>query len=465
LDTRLSDIERITKNLKESAASLFAEMRRDDIKGAAEEMLQLVLAEEFELALNLLDDLEEQYFQQEHAEPGLIRATSRIWEVRGMLRNLPAESVAKQAMVDQLMDTLIKIKEDAQHPSKYRLNITNEHGRERAYYIEPGSSVQGLLNIGRRNPRQTIVLVDGRVIPREEYRNTLLSDDSEVELRFDQAMIVIEKERLQAAIGAARTFVQEVAQRQGDSMNVHILLNNQTLGRWPLAASEEQILTFVEGKLRRENPRNAPGGVSINTLDNRVYISFRPSVTPDFPVDQPDFPNDAAMLSLADRAELLAGIFAMKQALNITDAGIDPQLLVSGEFLNTQGNAVTAVALSLWETDQPATVNPQRLELIRKVQEYLADQLGVESLYRITDKDQQPQADTPYQYLFGAPAFSGLYLGIPEEVVGEEELVLTVIREAEDVLETLIASISNNIRLEQRGVPAQGDQAVLAETQ
>lgn len=462
LNDRLTDIERIATNLKESAASLFAEFRRQDIIDRSEEITQAINDEEFEAALQLLNDLEDDYFTVDNPEPGLIRAARRIKEARAILIRLPAEAVAGQDVVDELYGIVWNIKEDAQHQSRYRLNITNEKGNQRPYYVEPGISVEGLLRVGRRDIERTVVLVNGKAVPRRAYRQTQIADDSRVELRRDEAMIVIEQHRLQAALTAAMTYAETYNQQYEEKLPVLVLLNHAPLVRWDTAGTPEGLLAFVEGKLKRANPTNQPGEVSISTLANRVSITWKPAGAPELnPLDEPEFDggNDAAMLSATDRIRLLFGIQSMNETLSrIDNEGIDA-VVEKGVFMDNQGEEIETSAIRLWSVG-PEVIDRRQIGLTRQVQRYLADQFALAPLFRLSESTILPRAEAPYLWLVDDKVISGMYLEVPAEATGEKEL-RAYVRRARGMLETWLATISTDLPRELLAGSA-ADRAVLA---
>ncbi|MCA9402965.1 MAG: hypothetical protein KC897_04225 [Candidatus Omnitrophica bacterium] len=462
LNDRLTDIERIATNLKESAASLFAEFRRQDIIDRSEEITQAINDEEFEAALQLLNDLEDDYFTVDNPEPGLIRAARRIKEARAILVKLPAQAAAGQEVVDEVYGIVWNIKEDTQHQTRYRLNITNEKGKQRPYYVEPGISVEGLLRVGRRDIDRTVVLVNGKTVPRRAYRQTQIADDSRVELRRDEAMIVIEQQRLQAALAAARTYAETYNQQYEEKLPILVLLNHAPLVRWDTAGTPEGLLTFVEGKLKRANPTNQPGEVSISTLANRVSITWKPAGAPELnPLDEPEFDggNDAAMLSAADRIRLLFGIQSMNDTLSRIDSeGIDA-VVEKGVFLDNQGEAIETSAIRLW-TAGPDVIDRRQIALTRQVQRYLADQFALAPLFHLSESTILPRAEAPYLWLVDEKVISGMYLEIPAEATGEKEL-RAYVRRARGMLETWLATISTDLPRELLAGSA-ADRAVLA---
>ncbi|MGE0267326.1 MAG: ARMT1-like domain-containing protein [Candidatus Omnitrophota bacterium] len=184
LDKRLKDIDRIAAHLKVSATSLFLEFRDDDITQRIEGIGLLIKEGEYISARDLLTELNQEYFDLAHVEPGLIRAAKRI---QTSIRLLSAET-PDAAAARQLTRVVALIKEDIRHKTKFKINITNERKEARVYFVEPGTTVQGLLNIGKRDPKRVSVKVDGKKIGRTYLDRTRLLDEARVIIHADQAM-------------------------------------------------------------------------------------------------------------------------------------------------------------------------------------------------------------------------------------------------------------------------------------
>jgi len=185
LDRRLKDIDRIAANLKVSATSLFLEFRDNDITQRTNTITQAINEGEYLSALELFTELQQEYFDQGQVEPGLIRAGQKVQKAIRLLSGRTPNRVTVQVL-NRITQGL---KEDIRHKSKFKINITNEQKQQRVYFVEPGTTIQGLLNIGKRNAARVNIILNGKRINRPFFAQTRLQDENRIVITADQAII------------------------------------------------------------------------------------------------------------------------------------------------------------------------------------------------------------------------------------------------------------------------------------
>ncbi|MBP9855427.1 MAG: hypothetical protein KBD53_11225, partial [Candidatus Omnitrophica bacterium] len=181
LNGRLKDIDRIAINLKISAASLFVKFRDDDIITRTQIIAKTLKDAEFTSALRLLSDLNQEYFNQAHVEPGLIRAAHRLQKTENELKKYETPNTNT---IETLIKTVEALKDDIRHKSKFGIVLNSETIKGKVYYIEPGTTIQGLLNImGQKDTAFTDIIVNGSRVNRDNLSRTKLRDETHIILK------------------------------------------------------------------------------------------------------------------------------------------------------------------------------------------------------------------------------------------------------------------------------------------
>jgi len=182
LDKRLEEIDGIVGNVKIHAYGIYAEYRDADIIKKTGEVDLALKAKDFELALSMLTELRELYFGQELSEPGYVRAEKLIRKITGITRG--ADRMKNHDLaISTISGFLDELKGDISHKRSFRITVTREDGKSRQFFINPGTSVMGVLNSLKRNPAEIRVSAGWGWIQNRPLDKVNLPDGSHVYLQ------------------------------------------------------------------------------------------------------------------------------------------------------------------------------------------------------------------------------------------------------------------------------------------
>lgn len=184
LETRLKEIDRIVANVKRSAASTYTEYRDNDITKRANNIISALNAEDFELAISHITDLREFYFNQELVEPGYIRAEKLLRNATSIVRGI-GRSRNKDLTIKRITSILNELKQDIAHKHSFKITVTREDGKSRKFFINPGTTALGLLNLKnlQRDPDTTLVSIGKGWIPKQNLDKVKLREGAQVLLK------------------------------------------------------------------------------------------------------------------------------------------------------------------------------------------------------------------------------------------------------------------------------------------
>ncbi|MFC1548486.1 hypothetical protein ACFL5E_00850, partial [Candidatus Omnitrophota bacterium] len=180
LDARMTEIDRISGHIRKHAAGIYSEFRDADISKRLDDVIEFLGRRDFEQALSAASEIRQLYFEQELIEPGLIRADHNLRRINGMIRS------ASRARNSEVAITNIKkfadiLKGDIEHKGSFRVAVQMEDGTSRSVFLVPGTTVNGLLRMLRKNPSRTWVSIGRGWIRREQF-SLKLKDETDVRL-------------------------------------------------------------------------------------------------------------------------------------------------------------------------------------------------------------------------------------------------------------------------------------------
>lgn len=181
LGARLSDIDSIVLHEKKKANDLYIAYRDKDITERIAEISSSIESGDFESALSQVIDLQELYFNQKLVEPGYIRAERLSRELVRSVRAV--DSVEDQDLaIRNISSILSDIKKDIAHKGSFKITVTREDGKSRKFFINPGTTALGVLNLRnlKRDPKKTLVSIGRGWIPQSELKKVKLGDGAHV---------------------------------------------------------------------------------------------------------------------------------------------------------------------------------------------------------------------------------------------------------------------------------------------
>lgn len=184
LVVRLLEIEKIVSNVKRIAASTYSEYRDSDISERSDNMLIALNAKDFESAISQINELRELYFNQELAEPGYIRAERLLRQVTRIIRGIN-QVRDKELSIRRIENILNELKQDIVHKHSFKITVIREDGKSRKFFINPGTTAFGLLNLKnlQRNPDTTLVSIGKGWIPKENLSKVKIPEMAHVLLK------------------------------------------------------------------------------------------------------------------------------------------------------------------------------------------------------------------------------------------------------------------------------------------
>lgn len=187
LDKRLGEIDSVISNLKKSAASIYSAYRDEDISKRIDKISSLLNKRDFESALTEIAELREFYFDQELVEPGYIRSENLLRHVTILARSA-ARGKNQEAIVQDIFDIFKEMKQDIAHKYSFKITVTREDGESRKFFINPGTTALGLLNLKslKRNPDLTLVSIGKGWIPKEGLGKVKIPEGAQVSLTLKE---------------------------------------------------------------------------------------------------------------------------------------------------------------------------------------------------------------------------------------------------------------------------------------
>ncbi|MBU3959125.1 MAG: hypothetical protein KKE91_04640, partial [Candidatus Omnitrophica bacterium] len=184
LEKRLQEIDSIIVNVKKRAASLYAEYRDEDITKRTNTISSSIEDKDFETALSEITELRELYFNQELVEPGYIRAEKLLRITANLVRGA-ARSRNPDPTIKRISSILDELKQDILHKRSFKITATREDGESRQFFINPGTTALGVLNLKnlKRDPDKTLVSIGKGWIPKDELKKVKLADGAHVLLK------------------------------------------------------------------------------------------------------------------------------------------------------------------------------------------------------------------------------------------------------------------------------------------
>jgi hypothetical protein len=183
LQSRLEEIERIVGHSKRQAASVFSAFRDKDISRRAGEISGLLQKSEFAAGFRELEMLIELYFNQDQVEPGYIRAALSLHKAAGKIRAMQRSPNPKY-LLSQTLSLLRLAQKDVRHKYSLKVDLIDPNGTKTpAIYINPGTTVLGLLNSRGINPASVQVSIGAGWISRGDLGRTQIPDGKTVVLK------------------------------------------------------------------------------------------------------------------------------------------------------------------------------------------------------------------------------------------------------------------------------------------
>lgn len=184
LDKRLGEIDSIISNLKKSAASIYSAYRDEDISKRIDKISSLLNKKAIESALTEIAELREFYFDQELVEPGYIRSEKLLRRITILARSA-ARRKNQEAIVQNISRAFEEMKQDTAHKYSFKITVTREDGKSRKFFINPGTTALGLLNLKslQRKPDLTLVSIGKGWIPKEGLGKVKIPEGAQVLLK------------------------------------------------------------------------------------------------------------------------------------------------------------------------------------------------------------------------------------------------------------------------------------------
>jgi hypothetical protein len=206
-DLRVRNIKSILQRSQPAAVQIYAAYRQADSKKRLDQIIDDINQAKVDDALSKIRELRELYFDHDVVEPGLQRAQKGLDYVQTQL----SEGFNKE----QAKDFIQTIKDDIAHQLSFRIIVTNEVNQKRYVYVTPGTTLQGLLRMGRRDILRLQVKMGDRVVPSSEYSAIKLADLQRVTIS-DRAMSTpIVKDEAMVALIAVLAFSIGVVALEG----------------------------------------------------------------------------------------------------------------------------------------------------------------------------------------------------------------------------------------------------------
>ncbi|MBF0490778.1 MAG: hypothetical protein HQL15_09240, partial [Candidatus Omnitrophica bacterium] len=236
---RMEEIVKIVGHTNEHAVAVYSAFREQDSLRRMDLVKSAIQDGDFESASDKIEEIIDLYFDEEHEfiEPGLKRAQRGLNQVIFRLRK---NFLVNQRNKDSLIATLETIKNDISHKQSFRITVIPENDQERNVFVAPGTTIEGLLNIGRRNLSKVKVSLGSGWINSTEWRTIKLNDLSRVKIA-DKAMINLELSKVESSY--SQGFLKEklstvfnqipealkLLQREGVDISSNAMKNDKTL--------------------------------------------------------------------------------------------------------------------------------------------------------------------------------------------------------------------------------------------
>lgn len=178
LEKGLSLIDRITYNLKKRATALYAEYRDADIRSRIGATIEAMEKRQYDSAIAHVQEVQARYFSYQYVEPGyrraisIINATEKSMWIVGKLAS-PQPTAAK------IIENLKMALEDIDHKYSLRIAVIKKDGSKRYIFVNPGTTLLGLLNILKEEPAKAKILYGKSALSSiEMFKNVILTDSA-----------------------------------------------------------------------------------------------------------------------------------------------------------------------------------------------------------------------------------------------------------------------------------------------
>ena len=181
LEPRLTDISRISGNVKARADALYSEFRDDDIKHRATCIVQACKGENYREVLNQTGAIRSRYFAFPLVEPGYIRANGLLGEIETLVQRTSkiTNAQAKREKLEMIEGKTNVLVSDIKHKQAFRVHVFSiKAGESRYRYVNPGTTLAGLLSLLHVDPATAFVSLGNGRISNAELRSIKLDDET-----------------------------------------------------------------------------------------------------------------------------------------------------------------------------------------------------------------------------------------------------------------------------------------------